>query len=137
MSQYYLAIMRNYIIFFILFLKLNLMYSQEHKCGVKHYQDTEIKNRMMQNRSDLNLKMQILNRSSSLVHIPVTIHLVGTSAGTGFADVERAMKMICKLNTDFADQNLIFYLNGDVRFIYNDFISSDGYGWPQMSAMAG
>lgn len=103
----------------------------QHNCGVRHGEDTEIKARMMRNRSELPFVPEFRNT----IYIPTTIHLIGSSAGGGFANQQTVMEMLCRLNEDFADQNILFYLNGNVRYVYNDFMHSDSYSWGVMSAM--
>ncbi len=114
-----------------LFASTALM-SQSHNCGVIHSDDAIIKERLMRNRTEIS---SALSASRSTVYIPVTIHLIGSSSGSGLASVQKAMQMLCRLNTDFADQNVYFYLNGNIRFIYDDYMHSDSYDWGVMDEM--
>ncbi len=118
----------NIIIIFLVFSTVKLM--AQLPCGVVQYDDVLIKSRMLRNRSDINLP-----NIRNTVYIPTTIHLIGNSNGSGTISESIAVGMLCKLNEDFADQNIFFYLNGNVRYIYDDYIHSDSYDWGVMNAM--
>jgi hypothetical protein len=121
--------MKNQLLLLSLLLTFNLL-SAQHQCGVRHGDDTAIKARMMRNRSTINAP-----EFRNTVYVPVTIHLIGSSGGGGAHKPEEAIKMLCKLNEDFADQNVFFFLNGNVRFLYDDYLHSDSYDWGVMNAM--
>lgn len=107
-----------------------------HDCGVDHAMDTENKNRMLRNRDAYSLSdLEAIRAQRSTIYIPTTIHICGNTAGAGFASPSNAFKMLCRLNADFADQNIQFYLN-DIRFVYNDAIFADAYNATTMNLMA-
>lgn len=121
--------MKNQLLLLSLLLTFNLL-SAQHHCGVRHGDDTAIKARMMRNRSAVNAP-----EFRNTVYVPVTINLIGSSGGGGAHKPEEAIKMLCRLNEDFADQNIYFFLNGNVRFLYDDYLHSDSYDWGVMNAM--
>jgi len=121
--------------FICLLLLLTFALKAQLPCGVVHFWDKENKLRMLENRSAGTSALQ--RTAGGPIYIPVTIHLIGNSSGIGHADPKKAVRMICKLNTDFADQNIVFYLNGQIRYINDDFLFSDSYDWSVMSGMQG
>ena len=124
--------MKKLLTLILLIISIASTNAQHFGCGVNHQFDSEIKNRMIRNRSLYNT---ISTQSRSTIYIPVTIHIVGPTNGGPSANPSKTMEMLCRLNEDFANQNIYFFLDS-IRFIANDFIHSDGYGWPQINAMA-
>jgi hypothetical protein len=109
---------------------------QFHHCGTDHQADTEVKAKMLRNRQNIDpavLQAAMANRNTR--YIPTTLHLVGNENGAGFANAAEAVKMLCKLNTDFADQNIMFYLASPVNYIYDNTIYADAYDWGAQSIM--
>ncbi len=56
-------------------------------------------------------------KSNEVLYVPLTIHLVGTDAGTGHLAVKTLLDAICKLNEDYASSNIQFYIFGNIRYI--------------------
>jgi len=113
-----------YFSFLCSLLWVGQLLAQQAPCGVSLADGAAIKAQMMENRRNINLA-QISRQNTT--YIPLSLHLVGNEAGQGFASGSKAVEMLCKLNSDFADQNIFFYLNGPVRFIYDDVIYDDAY----------
>jgi len=107
--------------------------AQTAPCGVSLADGATIKAQMMENRRNINLVQ--INRQST-TYIPLSLHLVGSEAGLGFASANKAVEMLCKLNADFADQNIFFYLNGPIHYIYDDIIYTDAYNNSGQSRMS-
>ncbi len=55
----------------------------------------------------------------TLLHVPLTIHLVGSDEGAGFFELSSLKKAMCKLNEDFAPANIQFFIAGDINYIAN------------------
>lgn len=55
--------------------------------------------------------------TDTLLYVPITVHITGTDAGTGYWRVNRLLDAFCKLNQDFEEANLYFYLAGDINYI--------------------
>ncbi len=51
-------------------------------------------------------------RFRSTVYIPVRFHLVANSSGQGRVPLGRVLEQLCKLNEDFADLDMQFYIKG-------------------------
>lgn len=58
-------------------------------------------------------------RTSELLYIPLTIHLVGDDEGSGFFTGEQLADALCTLNEDFLPTDLQFFIAGDIRYISN------------------
>ncbi len=58
-------------------------------------------------------------KSDEILYVPVTVHVVGTDAGEGYASFKSILDAFCTLNADFATSNVIFYLQGNIRYIKN------------------
>lgn len=63
--------------------------------------------------------------------IPLSIHIVGKTNGTGYYELEKLFPLICNLNTHFAPVNFYFYIAWPITYINNDNYYehdfSDGY----------
>ncbi len=129
---------------FILLLSLGLLMggtllaqTPQNNCGSDVYANRDIKARMLRNRQEADpqaLEAALNNRNTR--YIPTAIHLVGDINGNGFADAAKAVEMLCRLNSDFADQNIMFYLAAPVNYIYNNTIYADAYSWASQGLMS-
>lgn len=83
------------------------------------------------------VRMQAVPRSNSTTYIPITFHLVGDGNGRNYSNPLGALGALCRLNADFAAQNVQFYLNpaAPLRYMPNQTVYSDGYDWGAMSIM--
>ena len=52
--------------------------------------------------------------------IPVSIHIVGKTDGTGYYTFENLSKVMCQLNQKYAPVNFYFYLRWPIQYINND-----------------
>ncbi len=63
---------------------------------------------------------QAFNRSlDTLLYVPLTIHIVGNDAGEGYFGTNKLLDALCKLNEDYAEANVAFFVEGEVRYIDN------------------
>lgn len=58
--------------------------------------------------------------SEDIIRVPVTIHIVRTSSGSGSFSPGRALEGICNVNERFQSSNMRFYIAGDIQFIDSD-----------------
>jgi len=56
----------------------------------------------------------------NVINLPITIHIVRTSAGGGGFSESQSFLTICNLNQRTASSSLFFYMPGSVRFIDDD-----------------
>lgn len=59
-------------------------------------------------------------RSNEVVHLPITIHSVGKTDGTGHYPTLRIFESLCRLNADFEPYGIQFYLKGPINIINRD-----------------
>lgn len=98
-----------------------------HQCGISFEDQLLIRERVFENRRNMdNLMSQ--SRSDDTLYIPVTAHLTAANNGSGRYRMRNMLNNLCKLNADFADQNIKFYLktgyfpeiNSDALYLHDD-----------------
>jgi hypothetical protein len=57
--------------------------------------------------------------NDTLLYVPITVHLVGSDAGTGHFNLSRLADAFCKLNEDYEEANIQFYMEGAPNYISN------------------
>ncbi len=67
-------------------------------------------------------------RNQNTLYAAVTLHVVGDNSGTGYIPFDRLMEGFCDLNTDMAQANIQFYIEGDILLI-------DSTGWYNHSSV--
>jgi hypothetical protein len=98
------------------------------ECGLSQSDAAAIREQMFRNRNTIPVsQIQSIQQQRFNIHIPVVVHIVGNSNGQGFAGPQGVINMICRMNEDFADQNLRFYLKDSLRFVKDDTIFMDAY----------
>ncbi len=55
----------------------------------------------------------------TLLYVPLTIHLVGNDAGIGHFQMSKLLDAFCRLNADFEESNIQFYIAGDILYYNN------------------
>ena len=65
----------------------------------------------------LNIHEMDTRAGGATIYVPVKIHLVGKSDGTGFFKLEDVFTAMCELNQHFAPSDIYFYLYEDINFI--------------------
>lgn len=55
----------------------------------------------------------------TILYIPLTIHIVGNDNGAGYYAMNSLIRAMCRLNEDFAQANIQFFIEGEVRYINN------------------
>lgn len=58
-------------------------------------------------------------KSNDLIYVPITVQVIGTDDGEGYASVRSILNALCTLNEDFATANIQFYMQGDIRYRNN------------------
>lgn len=97
-------------------------------CGVGYEEGLLIREQMFRNRATIDRnEVEALRGRRFTIWIPLVIHIVGNSQGLGFASPGAAVSMVCRLNNDFADQNLQFYIKDSIHFVKDDTIYMDAY----------
>lgn len=55
----------------------------------------------------------------TLLYVPLTLHLVGDDDGSNYLRISTLKESMCKLNQDYAETNIQFFIAGDIRFLAN------------------
>ena len=53
------------------------------------------------------------------LYVPMSIHIVGTTGGTGFFSMRQLLDAFCTLNEDFAPSKIRFFIAGEINYISN------------------
>ena len=67
-------------------------------------------------------------RSSDLLYVPLTIHIVGNDDGNGYFPVSRVLDAFCTLNADFEASNIQFFIKGEFNYIDNSDYYDHNFG---------
>jgi hypothetical protein len=97
----------NTLIVLMLFSQ-TISFAQENgTCGTVF--DEASKARLLDNIATAK-RLGLTGSSRTTTYVAVKIHLVANSDGTSGVDRSRALDMLCHLNENYADQNIVFYL---------------------------
>ena len=95
-----------------------------HRCGITLEDEFLVRERMFANR--MNKTAIMANRhfrsGDSTIYIPIQFHLIANTNGRGRATVEQMFQALCKINADYADQRIRFYLKNPPHLINNDML---------------
>ncbi len=110
------------------FLSTVALQAQQFNCGVDAAAGAIIDQRLMANRQSFT-KQEVtdLMTSRAVTYIPVTIHNVRNSSGEGATPETSILGFLCGLNALYADQDVQFYIHGQINELVDDYIdvSSD------------
>lgn len=68
---------------------------------------------------------QFRSDSDSIYYVPVQVHICGQDNGNGYIPISRVIGSLCKLNADYHNQNIQFYMYG-VNYISNTLLYNHG-----------
>lgn len=94
-------------------------------------ESAKIKNRMLDNRRRKAELLQIFESgrgNDSTVYVPIQFHIVNKSDGTGGESIKDILANLCRLNRDYKDINVEFYLAGPTRVINQDLLYTNSFG---------
>lgn len=80
-------------------------------------------------RVEANKKIMTERPRGAVKYIPVTFHMVADANGNGRVEIENVLKQVANINEQYADQEVIFYID---RF--NSFDNNAVYNTPSTSA---
>ena len=55
--------------------------------------------------------------SDTTLYVPLTIHIVGDDNGNGYFSRGALLRALCRLNEDYEQANIHFFVEGDIRYI--------------------
>lgn len=96
-------------------------------CSVGLETGAQLKERMFSQREDARLNALVAQRSNATTYIPVAVTSVSNTNGVGHANASNLLAMICDMNNDYADQNIVFYLKDSIRYLRNDALYNDAF----------
>ena len=111
--------MKNLILVSAFLLPL-LGFSQEihNKCGVGLEEGYMIKQRMLDNRANVDVsQFENLKNRSAVTYIPVTIHFIGDDNGEGYGNYGDVFATFCAMNELYLPQNVQFYIKFPLRYV--------------------
>lgn len=96
----------KYSIFLLLFLLSFSFTANTQPCGnVADKMDIE---RLLSNRTAMENGISV--RNGVTVYVPITFHIVSAADGTGGITEDKIDEQLCRLNQDYADLEMVFYL---------------------------
>lgn len=103
--------------YFFLFCSLSIItpLSAQHDlapCGSNDYYSPWLRNYLKNGGANQ-------ARTNEVIYVPVQIHVVGTDEGSGYMKYKTVMESFCKLNADFEDTNIKFFLYDELNYIDN------------------
>lgn len=98
------------------------------KCGVTVADGQKIMAQMLQNRNEMR---DFVRDREAVTYVPVRFYLVAKSDGTSRASERSGLQALCRLNENYADQDIQFYLK-EFKYvnntnIYNASITTQGF----------
>ncbi|MBL7775442.1 MAG: hypothetical protein JNK89_05535, partial [Saprospiraceae bacterium] len=72
---------------------------------------------------------------TSWLYVPVTVHIVGTTNGTGYYPFDQAIRAVCEMNSQFAPAYVRFYLKPGDAVRYHNNSSWFAHDWDGGSDM--
>ena len=110
---------------------------EPHNCGVDHEADTQVKERMLNNRSNISAEViENIRSNRTTIYVPVTFHNIGLDNTDknheSYADLNLIFDTFCRLQEDYAVFGVQFYLNMPIRYIadtdlYNNSHDNNAY----------
>jgi hypothetical protein len=95
-----------------LFLTSSLAFSQaDNWCGTPDYT-----NEWLEKYQD---NPNLFEKSDELLYIPLTIHITGSDNGGGYLPIKDVLNALCRLNLDFLESNIQFYVPEPFNYINN------------------
>lgn len=110
--------MRNLLLTLVLLSSLSLIGQDVHdhrNCATEMSESQLSWLRSFQNNPEL----YPISYNRSLLYVPIQVHIVGNDEGNGYYSVSDLFATLCRLNNDFADANLYFYVEDDIYYINN------------------
>lgn len=122
-----------YYLFALCFLCVSAAYNQSAIgfCGTSFNDNTEIKNRMLENRKDW--KNNLVTRGGALTYVPINFWLIAKNDGTERLAYKNVIENLCCLNELYSEFGIAFYLNGiftrNNTYIFDDPSSTLGIAY--------
>jgi Secretion system C-terminal sorting domain len=100
-------------------------------CGTTIESQESVLDRMFTNRREresLLARRDLMYRSGdSITFIPIQFHIVGSSNGQGYIELDNLYAGMCRINSDYKDQNIQFFMSGPPIYINNDNLYNNSF----------
>ena len=107
--------------------------AQNHNwCGVSTQSGAQIKAQLHENRHEM---ADYVSDRTVTTYVPVRFFLVAKTDGTGRASEKLALAALCKLNENYADQDIQFYIK-ELKYLNNTTIFSNPTSFGGSNAIA-
>ncbi len=84
-----------------------------HPCGTPNFKtDFHIE----YEKGELN---RFRKAEDTMLYLPITVHIVGTDAGSGYYNSLFVYQSLCQVNEDFEDSKIQFFVEGDFKYLDN------------------
>ncbi len=101
----------------------SLQAQQPVNCGMSHADMVKLSERVIQHKRAI--KNGEVPRFQETIFVPIQFHIMANSNGFGGAKEIELFRTLCRINEDFADQNIQFYLDGEFNYINNTIAFED------------
>lgn len=61
----------------------------------------------------------------AITYVPIRFTIVRPASGSGGVAIKNIFRLLCKLNEDYADQEIQFYMKDDFKYLNNDAANTD------------
>lgn len=92
-------------------------------CGLTQDEMVELSQRIADNRKFADETGFI--RGNDVKYVPVRFTIVRPANGTGGVSEKNILRLMCRLNEDYAPQNIRFYFKDDFKYMNNDLVNTD------------
>jgi len=89
--------------------------SQDKCCGMNHEETELLTKRLIANKK--NIAEYGAFRSAEIVYVPLKFHIVSNNAGFGGIKETEIFEQVCRLNEDYLDQEVHFFIEGEFNYI--------------------
>ena len=87
---------------------------------------------LSEERLDRNIAFLAANpdilQERAVQYVPIRFTIVRGASGTGGVAIKSIFRLLCRLNLDYADQNIQFYMKDDFKYLNNDLANTDPQG---------
>lgn len=107
-------------------VSVSIMSLQAQNCAVNTTAGALIKQRLMANRN-LFTRQEVtgMMNARAITYLPLTIHNVSNTSGEGATPIEVILSFVCGLNQLYADQDIQFFIHGQIRNLTSDFLDAN------------
>ena len=122
-----MLLVKNTILIFVLAIFCSSLFGQRVVGKCSTVSTPEMDARLEANINYLEKNGAILTERATK-YVPIRFTVVRPTSGTGGVSVKNIMKLLCKINKDYANQELQFFIKDDIKYLNNDKANTDPQG---------